>query len=89
MIHAPQELQDRLLDGGGLFNLRVAVEQEANVAEDEDVGQDEPEDEEGVRLSLLVCTIALDGTAVDLDEDEAAVDCPSGEKRSDQSHLGQ
>ena len=48
MVHSAQELQDGLLNRSTLLDLRVAVEEQANVAEDEDVGEDEPEDEEGI-----------------------------------------
>ena len=82
MIDPPQELKDWLLDRSGLFDLRIAVEQKTDVAEDEDVGENEPKDKEGVRLSLLVCTVAFNKPTINFNEDHASIYGPSSEKGS-------
>ena len=51
------------------------------------VRQDEPEDEEGVRLRLLMRAVAVFAPARDLDQDDCAVDGPDCKEWSNASHL--
>ena len=51
------------------------------------VRQDEPEDEKGVRLGLLMRAVAVFAPAGDLDQDDCAIDGPGCKERSNASHL--
>ena len=58
----------------------VAVADQTDVAEDQDVRKNEPEDQEGERLCLLVRTLALKRPFLQFDEQRAAIDGPSSEE---------
>ena len=73
-VQLSQELKHRLLDLGGLLSGGETEQKQAHVAEHEHIGEDEPEDDEGegvVVVSLAVCT-----SLVDLDEDVVSINSP-------------
>ena len=69
--------------------MRVSVKKQANVANYEHVGQNEPENEEGIGFGLLVRAVALDGATVNLYKNYTSIDRPSREEWRNNGHLHQ
>ena len=67
--------------------MRVSVKKQANVANYEHVGQNEPENEESIGLGLLMRAVALDSTTVNLDKNYTSIDSPCGKKWRNYGHL--
>ena len=88
MVDSSKQLQRGFLDRSWLFDLWVSVENEADVAENEHVRKDEPENKEGVWLILLMRTLANSLPTIDFHEEYSAEYSPENEERCDDSHLG-
>ena len=63
---------------GGFLRGRESKQKQAQVAEHQHVGQNEPEYDEG--KSVVIVSLAVRCPFVDLDEDQIAVDCPGEEE---------